>query len=56
MRNILPKRNLTTTIFGKSIPAPVVMAPVGVQTLFHPDGELATSGVSGELGLPYTLS
>ncbi|KAF1817148.1 FMN-dependent alpha-hydroxy acid dehydrogenase [Eremomyces bilateralis CBS 781.70] len=56
MRNILPKRNLTTTLFGKSLPAPIVMAPVGVQTMFHPDGERATASVFGELGLPYTLS
>lgn len=32
------------------------MAPMGVQTLFHPDGERATASVFGELGLPYTLS
>jgi lactate 2-monooxygenase len=32
------------------------MAPVGVQTLFHPDGEKATSKVFGEMGLPYVLS
>ncbi|KPM37857.1 hypothetical protein AK830_g8706 [Neonectria ditissima] len=56
MRHVLPKRNLTTSIFGKTIPAPVVMAPVGVQTLFHPDGERATASVFGELGLPFTLS
>ncbi|KAK7426014.1 hypothetical protein QQZ08_007462 [Neonectria magnoliae] len=56
MRHILPKRNLTTSIFGKTIPAPIVMAPVGVQKLFHPDGESATASVFGELGLPFTLS
>jgi lactate 2-monooxygenase len=32
------------------------MAPVGVQTLFHPNGEKATSKVFGEMGLPYVLS
>ena len=32
------------------------MAPVGVQTLFHPTGERATAKVFGEMGLPYTLS
>ncbi|KAL8738368.1 MAG: hypothetical protein Q9181_000839 [Wetmoreana brouardii] len=32
------------------------MAPIGVQTLFHPSGELATAKVFGEMGLPYTLS
>ncbi|KAF1998689.1 FMN-dependent alpha-hydroxy acid dehydrogenase [Amniculicola lignicola CBS 123094] len=56
MRDVLPARNLSTTLFGRTYPAPIVMAPVGVQTLFHPDGERATSKVFGELGLPYTLS
>lgn len=56
MRQVYPKRNLTTTLFGKTVPAPIVMAPVGVQTLFHPDGERATASVFGELGLPFTLS
>lgn len=32
------------------------MAPVGVQTLYHPDGERTTAKVFGELGLPYTRS
>jgi isopentenyl diphosphate isomerase/L-lactate dehydrogenase-like FMN-dependent dehydrogenase len=32
------------------------MAPVGVQTMFHADGERATASVFGELGLPYTMS
>jgi lactate 2-monooxygenase len=56
MRDVLPYRNLSITLFGRTVPAPIVMAPVGVQTLFHPDGERATSKVFGEEGLPYTLS
>ena len=56
MRDVLPKRNLSTTLFGRRLPAPVVMAPVGVQTLFHPTGERATAKIFGEMGLPYTLS
>lgn len=56
MRPILPFRNLSTVLFNRTVPAPIVMAPVGVQTLFHPAGERATSKVFGELGLPYTLS
>ncbi|KAK5945218.1 hypothetical protein PMZ80_002422 [Knufia obscura] len=56
MRDVLPHRNLSTNLFGRTLPAPVVMAPVGVQTLFHPTGERATAKVFGELGLPYTLS
>ncbi|KAH7322419.1 FMN-dependent alpha-hydroxy acid dehydrogenase [Stachybotrys elegans] len=56
MQKVLPRRNLNTTIFGKQLPAPVVMAPVGVQTMYHADGERATASVFGELGLPFTLS
>lgn len=32
------------------------MAPVGVQKLFHQDGEMATAKVFGEFGLPYSQS
>lgn len=56
LQHVTPKRNLSTTLFGRRLPAPVVMAPVGVQTLFHPDGERATAKVFGEMGLPYVLS
>lgn len=56
MRHVYPKRNLTVSLFGRDLPAPVVMAPVGVQRLFHPDGEKATASAFGELGLPFTLS
>jgi lactate 2-monooxygenase len=56
MRPVLPFRNLSTVIFNRTLPAPIVMAPIGVQTLFHPTGERATAKVFGELGLPYSLS
>lgn len=56
LRPVLPKRDLSRTIFGRKLPAPVIMAPVGVQKLFHSDGELATAKVFGEMGLPYTMS
>jgi lactate 2-monooxygenase len=56
LRPVTPKRNLTTTLFNTTLPAPLVMAPIGVQTLFHPQGEHATSAAFGSLGLPYVLS
>lgn len=56
LQEVTPRRNLSTSIFGRRLPAPVVIAPIGVQTIFHPDGESATSKVFGEMGLPYTLS
>ncbi|KAJ4305919.1 hypothetical protein N0V90_001452 [Kalmusia sp. IMI 367209] len=56
MRAVQPKRDLSTTLFNRTFPAPLVMAPIGVQTLFHPTGERANAKVWGDLGLPYTLS
>ncbi|MDT4964081.1 MAG: lactate 2-monooxygenase [Pseudonocardiales bacterium] len=49
-------RDLSTTILGTTMPAPVITAPVGVQSIVHPDGELATARAAAELGLPMVLS
>lgn len=50
------ERDLTTTVFGTDLPAPVLVAPVGVQTIVHPEGELATARAAAGLGLPMILS
>jgi L-lactate dehydrogenase (cytochrome) len=50
------KVDLSTTVLGTRMPAPVLFAPVGVQTLAQPDGELATAPVGAELGLTYVHS
>jgi isopentenyl diphosphate isomerase/L-lactate dehydrogenase-like FMN-dependent dehydrogenase len=49
-------RDLTTTVLGHTIPAPLITAPVGVQSIVHPDAELAVARATAELGLPMTLS
>ena len=49
------ERDLSCTILGTPMPAPVLVAPIGVQTLAHPDGELATARAADALGLTYTL-
>lgn len=49
-------RELATTILGTTMPAPVMLAPVGVQSLFHPDGELATARAAADLGVPMIMS
>src|SRR5690606_7494192 len=36
--------------------SPLLLAPVGVQTLAHPDGELATVRAAASLGVPYIHS
>jgi lactate 2-monooxygenase len=50
------ERDLSCTILGTPMPAPVLIAPIGVQTLAHPDGELATARAADALGLTYTHS
>ena len=50
-------RDLTTTVLGTTMPAPVMLAPIGgIQSLLHPDGEAAVARVAAELGIPMVLS
>ncbi|KAF9453182.1 oxidoreductase [Macrolepiota fuliginosa MF-IS2] len=49
-------RDLRVNIFGKTYSSPLLIAPIGVQSLFHPDGEIASSKAAKELGVPYILS
>src|SRR4051812_12508063 len=50
-------RDLSTTIFGSRIPAPVLLAPIGgVQGGMHPEGEVAVARVASSLGIPLVLS
>jgi isopentenyl diphosphate isomerase/L-lactate dehydrogenase-like FMN-dependent dehydrogenase len=49
------ERDLTTSPFGSDWPAPLALAPVGVQTIVHPDGELATARAAERLGIPITV-
>lgn len=50
------KRNLQTTLFGKILPSPLILAPIGVQSIFHPDGESASARAAGKLKIPYAMS
>lgn len=50
-------RDLQTTVLGSTMPAPVLLAPIGgIQSLLHEDGELAVARVAAELGVPLVLS
>lgn len=49
-------RDLSTTVLGSKLAAPLITAPVGVQSIVHPDAELAAARVAAELGLAMTLS
>ncbi len=53
-------RDLTTSVLGTSMPAPLMLAPVGVQSIVHPDAELAAARAAARAaaahGLPFILS
>jgi isopentenyl diphosphate isomerase/L-lactate dehydrogenase-like FMN-dependent dehydrogenase len=51
-----PERDLSCTVLGTSMAAPVLIAPIGVQTLAHPEGELATARAATQMGLTYIHS
>ncbi|AXI10354.1 alpha-hydroxy-acid oxidizing enzyme [Oceanobacillus zhaokaii] len=48
--------SLHTTINGQSIPAPILLAPVGMQGISHPDGELASAAASAKYEVPFIAS
>ncbi len=50
------QRNLTVELFGRTLPAPVLLGPVGVQNIIHPEAELAVGRAAASLGLPFVLS
>jgi lactate 2-monooxygenase len=50
------QRTLARTVLGTTLPAPVLLAPIGVQTLAHPEGELAMARAAAEVGVPYIAS
>jgi lactate 2-monooxygenase len=50
------ERDLSTTILGTTMPAPVLLAPVGVQSIVHPQAELAVGRAAASSALPFILS
>jgi isopentenyl diphosphate isomerase/L-lactate dehydrogenase-like FMN-dependent dehydrogenase len=50
------ERSLATEVLGTAMPAPVLMAPVGVQSILHPDGELASARAAASQGVPMIAS
>ena len=49
-------RDLSVTVLGTECPAPVGLAPVGVQTIVADDGEQASARAAAALGLPMAVS
>jgi lactate 2-monooxygenase len=62
-RQIVPRmlrdvsaRDLSCSVLGTAMAAPLLLAPVGVQSIVHPDAELASARAAAALGVPFILS
>jgi L-lactate dehydrogenase (cytochrome) len=49
-------RDLSTTVLGQRIAAPLVLAPTGLAGILSRRGELSAARAAGRAGLPYCLS
>ncbi|WP_022927271.1 alpha-hydroxy-acid oxidizing protein [Patulibacter americanus] len=50
------QRDLKTTVCNTTLNAPIVLGPVGVLSIVHPDGELAVARAAEEVGITHCLS
>jgi lactate 2-monooxygenase len=50
------ERDLGASVLQTQMAAPMMLAPVGVQSIVHPEAELATARAAAGLGLPFILS
>lgn len=55
LRNV-EERDLSVQVLGTQLPAPVMLAPIGVQEIMHQDKELAVARAAASLGIPIVLS
>ncbi|MDV8001061.1 alpha-hydroxy-acid oxidizing protein [Rhodococcus sp. IEGM 1408] len=50
------QRDLSTTVLGQKLPAPVLVAPIGAAGLVRRDADLAVGRAAAQRGLPYIFS
>jgi isopentenyl diphosphate isomerase/L-lactate dehydrogenase-like FMN-dependent dehydrogenase len=50
------QRDLRTTVLGTELPAPLMIAPVGVMSIVHEEAERAVARAAASLGVPMVLS
>ncbi|MFC6765661.1 alpha-hydroxy-acid oxidizing protein, partial [Natrinema soli] len=55
MRDI-SERDLSVDLFGREYPAPVLLAPIGVQSILHEEAELAVARAASEFSVPMICS
>lgn len=52
----LSEVDTSTTLLGRPVPLPLVLAPTGFTRIADPDGELAVARAAERAGVPYSLS
>ena len=50
------KRDLGSTLFGKPLPLPVIIAPTGLNGVFRHKADSQIAAAAGEAGIPFTQS
>ena len=54
--NDVSQRDISTEILGLKIPAPFLLAPIGVQGVMHAEGERVPARAAAAAGVPFILS
>lgn len=49
-------RDLSVRLLGQTLPVPVLLAPIGVLAIMHPEGDLAVARAAADLGVPFVAS
>ncbi len=55
LRNV-SERDTSITLFGKKIPSPLILSPVGVLEMVHPEADLAVGRAASRENIPYIFS
>ncbi|MGE5334564.1 MAG: alpha-hydroxy-acid oxidizing protein [Nitrososphaerota archaeon] len=55
LRNV-GERDVRVNLFGATFAAPILLAPIGVQSIVHPEAEVAVARAAASVGMPFILS
>lgn len=50
------QRDLSVEVLGHRLPAPLLLGPVGVQNILHPEAEVAVGRAAAGMGIPFVVS
>lgn len=49
-------RDTSINLFGRKLPYPLLLSPIGVLEMVHPEADLGVAKAAAELGIPYIFS